>query len=800
MEAPDRGPEAFERLARAALDAIQKLTQQHNYEVQALIKEVDGLRCSVAKFTPSNLLSVSPAQSPSLRPSASPVSNSPCPSTKSDGSFVEFEPRHAEATVFPFVQAAVPRKPASRLDNDQDAPQPPEKAARSPSPSPAAAPVKCPAPSAVPRGRFFPLPVAEAPVPTVRSGLGARVLGGTVAAASRVAATVLAPVGRKDSLATLESEQDWSAPIATRSSVLRKTARAIMAASRWSRSVRSQNSTGGESQDFASPSRHEFEAQLSQRSGTTKTVQPEFFDDGISRTVSQLPNMEEGALRTSMMASLALAAGDYSSYLRRLRNILRAKWFEIVMCGLIMFNLATMGIEAQQVLVGYDKKLKEFLIAIEHILTIIFLTEVVLRCIAFQRHAYVPFNSQNVLNVADATIVLLTGVICVWILPMAHIDFHESEHMTTSVAVVRGLLVLRVFRLARLSRVVNQVEVFKDIQLIMRGIAGSVSSFLWSIIVLAATNYVFAVLGAFTIGSEINRLLHLEEEHGIVDPVLEEVHHYFGTLSSIMYSLAEILTIEGLNPHILRPVQQYVGWSWFYFMSYLALMHLLLLNLVTAMVVENALANSKEDEAHEVQEKDKQKKRELSKLNQLFVMMDDNGDGTLSWDEFKSAFANEEIRNKWKLLDFQPEECKELFRLLDRGDGLIPIEDFFDGLQRMKGLAQSKDVFRIMKTLEDLIVAVSHVVGAIRDPTTSKRTMSAASFQKIAKDRSGAQKPPTSPKAQSDEPQASKPALAQGDQDELDDTSSIVEAVPSTSSRLGGSKSPRNVRIQEVDT
>ena len=56
--------------------------------------------------------------------------------------------------------------------------------------------------------------------------------------------------------------------------------------------------------------------------------------------------------------------------------------------------------------------------------------------------------------------------------------------------------------------------------------------------------------------------------------------------------------------------------------------------------------------------------------------------GTLDWDEFEAAFADDEMSRKWKLLDFHAEECKELFELLDDGDGGIETSEFFNGDSR----------------------------------------------------------------------------------------------------------------------
>ena len=46
----------------------------------------------------------------------------------------------------------------------------------------------------------------------------------------------------------------------------------------------------------------------------------------------------------------------------------------------------------------------------------------------------------------------------------------------------------------------------------------------------------------------------------------------------------------------MRQVLKYVNWSWLYFYAYIAVARVVLLNLVTAIIVENALAASRNDE------------------------------------------------------------------------------------------------------------------------------------------------------------------------------------------------------------
>lgn len=140
--------------------------------------------------------------------------------------------------------------------------------------------------------------------------------------------------------------------------------------------------------------------------------------------------------------------------------------------------------------------------------------------------------------------------------------------------------------------------------------------------------------------------------------------------------------------------------------------------------MDNALTTSKTDETERVRKMEKEQAQQLAHLELLFELMDSDGSGTLSWSEWEAAFENDEMKKKWKLLEFGPDECNEIFRLLDNGEGEIHTADFFEGLKKMKGLAQSKDMFRVQRDLDLLKNAlIGRSLGSTYRGTTMRHTM-----------------------------------------------------------------------------
>jgi heme exporter protein D len=220
------------------------------------------------------------------------------------------------------------------------------------------------------------------------------------------------------------------------------------------------------------------------------------------------------------------------------------------------------------------------------------------------------------------------------------------------------------------------VPQFREAWLLLQGLTSSARILFWTCAVIMFITYIFAVFGMVLISKEIHEAYDIAMSGSKEYDLLTELLEFVGNLPVFMRTLIQILTMDSWND-FLRKMMKFVPWCWLFFYAYIAVAVFVLMNLVTAIIVENAVTNSKNDEEQQLKAKEKTKKNELKDLEHLFQLMDADGSGTLSWDEFKAAFDDPEMTKKWKLLDFEPDECKELFGLLDDGDGEIETGEFF---------------------------------------------------------------------------------------------------------------------------
>jgi len=403
-----------------------------------------------------------------------------------------------------------------------------------------------------------------------------------------------------------------------------------------------------------------------------------------------------------------------------------ASWpFETLCSVFILINCTTMGLQAHlEVAQSEPSQLGDVLGVAEHVFTGFFLLEFILRVKVYGYRIFFPTNADGRANFVDAFLVIVTGVLSEWIVPPIALAFHFDS----SSPVFRMLQVLRAIRLARLVRVFRKMPIFREAWLLVRGLHDSFRTLFWTLVVIFFVTYSFAIFGLVMI---VQPLQQVRKE--LTDPAeitqMDDLLSVLGGLDRMMFTLLQVLLGDSFHAYI-RAVLVYVPFSWMFFYAYIAIATLVLMNLVTAIIVENAAETSRNDHEQQITEKKIKQKRQIKELKHLFTLMDADGSGTLCWEEFQDSFQDVEMTKMWMLLDFAPFECRELFKLLDDGDGEIETNEFFEGLSRMKGPAQSKDVFRLQKTLFKLQLTLNENFGIepdFADGTESQRGMSKGS-------------------------------------------------------------------------
>jgi len=400
-----------------------------------------------------------------------------------------------------------------------------------------------------------------------------------------------------------------------------------------------------------------------------------------------------------------------------LSRVINSRKFECGVAVVILGNCITMGIQANDFLEGIANPVVD---VAEHIFTALFLIELILRLVVRGYRHLVPCLGGAWSDLLDALLVLITGVLPMWVLPLSGIAPGDT---------LRVLTVLRALRLIRLVRVAR-VEWFQEVWLLMRGMIESMRMLFWTVVVIAFITYIFAIFGVVLISADVQD----EYEKALEAPAtnqqdmeeLTALNEHLGGVMAFMFTLVQVLTLDSWT-QVVRVAMKYSQFSWIFFYMYVSLAVLVLMNIVTAVLVDNALMNSKKDAQEVAAAKEREKRHAFRQFRALFEVMDADGSGGLTREEFEVAFAQPNVRRQLAALDIQPEDCEEIFNLLDTGDGVLSLEEFFEGIQRMEGTATAKDLFRVLKKTELLSTRIKSQTSLASNASNMQKNLSSNS-------------------------------------------------------------------------
>lgn len=214
----------------------------------------------------------------------------------------------------------------------------------------------------------------------------------------------------------------------------------------------------------------------------------------------------------------------------KIKKLCESSKLQNFIIGLIIFNSITIGFETSESIMS---AFGSTLLLIDKIILVIFVIEITLKLYAY---GFSFFRSGW--NVFDFSIVAVA------LLPASG-----------TLAVLRSL---RIFRSLRLIKNVPRLR------FIVESLFHSLPSLLWIFVLLALVFYVFAVIGTKLFSSEFPA--------------------WFGTLGASMFSLFQIMTLEGWAD-ISRSVMQKYPLANIYFIMFILLASYTTLNIFIAIVV-----------------------------------------------------------------------------------------------------------------------------------------------------------------------------------------------------------------------
>jgi hypothetical protein len=342
--------------------------------------------------------------------------------------------------------------------------------------------------------------------------------------------------------------------------------------------------------------------------------------------------------------------------------------FEVLVGFVILVNCGILGLEASLP----EGDMEMLFNVCEHLFTLFFFAEWCMRILAFGWTWVFEWS-----NAADTFFVFGTGVFVKWVLEPAGVDMSG----------LRIVLVLRSLRLIRVGRAVRLHPQCREMWVLMRGLTSSGSVLQWTLVIAFAVMYVFAIAAVEFIARNPK---FADDEYA---------QERFGNFLRSMFTMLQLITMDTYCDSIIRPMMERQPWLGVFFVLFVVLGVFIVMNLVTAIIVDNAFKIVQEDQDSVAKDREMKKKRDLKILAQLFMEIDLDGSGELSRDELYASLKNKKVEMQLDILEMKVHELEETWEVLDDGDGQLTIKEFTDGIRRMKGDAQAKDIADVVKKL-----------------------------------------------------------------------------------------------------
>lgn len=204
-----------------------------------------------------------------------------------------------------------------------------------------------------------------------------------------------------------------------------------------------------------------------------------------------------------------------------------------VIMAVILVNSITIGAET---VVDHGSRAYTVLFVLDHIALAVFIVEIAVKLVAI---GPVRFFSRG-WNVFDFIVV--------------------------AIALVPGAGPLSVLRTLRVMRLLRVIKFMPSLRRVVESLLLSLPGISAIALLMAMIFYVSAVMSTAMFG--------------------EQFPEWFGTLGRSLYTLFQIMTLEGWSDGIVRPVMEQSPWSWVFFIPFILVSAFTMLNLFVAVIVD----------------------------------------------------------------------------------------------------------------------------------------------------------------------------------------------------------------------
>mmetsp|Transcript_26646 Transcript_26646/g.62151 ORF Transcript_26646/g.62151 Transcript_26646/m.62151 type:complete len:278 (+) Transcript_26646:476-1309(+) len=201
---------------------------------------------------------------------------------------------------------------------------------------------------------------------------------------------------------------------------------------------------------------------------------------------------------------------------------------------------------------------------------------------------------------------------------------------------------------------------------------------------------------------------------------------YFGDVPTSMFSLFQVMTLDGWCDDIVRHVVYRQPLMGVFFVVFLFLTAFGLMNVVVGIIVENTLAAAQVADRRAEEHEAWARKQAVEQLTDLLVRSDSHRTGEISITELQVAHESVVVQDLFEKIGLTMEEAQNIFALLDYGRrGRVELKRFANSCRELVGGAKRRDIAQVEITvgtlarhLEQLDGQFSKIEAEVKDLTS----------------------------------------------------------------------------------
>jgi len=249
---------------------------------------------------------------------------------------------------------------------------------------------------------------------------------------------------------------------------------------------------------------------------------------------------------------------------------------------------------------------------------------------------------------------------------------------------------LRLLRILRAARAVRIFQFMKQLRLMLFSVMSCLVSMMWAILLG------FLIICLFALFLEDSALAHLKELKGnetALKPVVTSLGNNWNGMPQAIVSLIYSISGGADWGELSEPFWIIPPFCGVAYMVFVILTIFGLLNVLVGIFVADATELQKWDKDFVVDTFVQKCREQQQEISDLFDSIDLDKTGRISCEEMAKALQKDNIAAYFQHLEVEVSKVEVLFHVLDsNGNGTISRDEFMQGLRKLHGAANATDV------------------------------------------------------------------------------------------------------------